>query len=145
VAAARRRHRRQRGTGGIAGDRPQREIRFGLVLYGGVSLAIYIYGVALEFARLVRASQAGEDNAYAALLREADASAIVDIVSGASAGGINGVLLGKALAAGGDIEAVRSLWVDEADIERLMHEPADADPRSLLRSSRFADLIADGL
>ena len=31
-----------------------REIRIGLVLYGGVSLAIYINGVAREFHRAVR-------------------------------------------------------------------------------------------
>ena len=45
----------------------QRQIRIGLVLYGGVALAIYIYGVAVEFLRLVRASEGVEENAYTSL------------------------------------------------------------------------------
>ena len=39
-----------------SGSPARRELRIGLVLYGGVSLAIYIYGVAYEFWRLIRAS-----------------------------------------------------------------------------------------
>ena len=34
----------------------EQEVRFALVLYGGVSLAIYLYGVAEEFLHLVRAT-----------------------------------------------------------------------------------------
>ena len=30
------------------------EVRIGLVLYGGVSLAVYIYGVVVEVQRLLR-------------------------------------------------------------------------------------------
>jgi patatin-related protein len=124
---------------------PDREVRFGLVLYGGVSLAIYIYGVAYEFQRLVRASQGAEVNAWTEVLKAANASATVDIVSGASAGGINGVLLGKALSSGADLRAVRSLWIDEADLGNLLHDAGEQGPRSLLQSARFADLLADGL
>ncbi len=75
---------------------PKNEIRIGLVLYGGVSLAIYIYGVVLEFLRVVRAWDL-EDNDYSKILRKADSKIVVDIISGTSAGGINGVLLAKAL------------------------------------------------
>ena len=35
---------------------PTQEMRFALVLYGGVSLAIYINGVVQEFLHLVRAT-----------------------------------------------------------------------------------------
>ena len=35
------------------GDFPQREVRIGLVLYGGVALAVYINGAAQEMLRLV--------------------------------------------------------------------------------------------
>lgn len=91
------------------------EIRIGLVLYGGVSLAIYIYGVAIEVQRLLRAAQAvrpagedGEQSAYARALRAAGSAEVtVDVISGTSAGGINGILLARALACGGDLERAR--------------------------------------
>src|SRR3954451_5361904 len=35
---------------------PEQEVRFAVVMYGGVSLAIYINGVAQELFRLVRAT-----------------------------------------------------------------------------------------
>src|SRR5262245_57971625 len=114
-----------------------KEVRFGLVLYGGVSLAIYIYGVAYEFYRLVRASRGEEKNAWTEVLNAAGVSATVDIVSGASAGGINGILLGKALAAGGSMDSVRSLWVDDADLSDLLQSASEREPASLLRSARF--------
>ncbi len=82
---------------------PNIEVRLGLVLYGGISLAVYMYGVVLEFWRLVRASQGREVNAYTSILQGVAASAIVDIISGTSAGGINGVLLAKALATGSNL------------------------------------------
>ena len=124
---------------------PAREIRIGLVLYGGVSLAIYIYGVVFEVWRLVRASRGIEENAYSQLLRDADAWATVDITSGASAGGINGVLLAKALATGADLGAVRSLWVDGGDFATLLRSTKEPDPPSILSSDRFEQLVSDGL
>lgn len=133
------------GKAGAERARPEREVRFGLVLYGGVSLAVYIYGVVYEFQRLVRASQGVEENAWTDVLEAAGARATVDIVSGASAGGINGVLLAKALACGADLRAVRSLWIDEAELGQLLHEAGEAAPKSLLRSQRFRELIDDGL
>jgi hypothetical protein len=124
---------------------PSKEVRIGLVLYGGVSLAIYIYGVVYEVWRLVRASRGVAQNAYTALLRTADAWATVDIASGASAGGINGVLLAKALATGADLGAVRTLWVDGADLDKLLRSTSEKDPPSLLSSDVFEKLVADGL
>ncbi len=115
------------------------------MLYGGVSLAIYIYGVVLEFWRLVRASQGDAANAYTALLAQANLSATVDIISGASAGGINGILLGKALATGGDLRAVRTLWVEGAGIEKLLQPRSNSEPASLLRSDYFETLLREGL
>src|SRR5258708_23279435 len=99
-------------------DGPEQEIRFAVVLYGGVSLAIYINGVAQELLRLVRSSAEdkleGTERVYReisqllALGREPGTDAgdkktpkarfVVDIISGTSAGGINGVALAKALA-----------------------------------------------
>ncbi len=123
----------------------EREVRIGLVLYGGVSLAIYIYGVAYELQRLVRASEGAEVNAWTEVLKAARAKATVDIVSGASAGGINGLLLGKALTSGADLRAVRSLWIDEADLGNLLRDAGEKGPKSLLRSDRFRQLLGEGL
>ncbi len=120
-------------------------MRFGLVLYGGVSLAIYIYGVVYEFWRLVRASQRVEENAYSKLLDKARASATVDIVSGTSAGGINGILLAKALTTGANLRAVRGIWVDRADFTELLRPRTERHPRSLLRTDVFEQVLAEGL
>ena len=112
------------------------------MLYGGVSLAIYIYGVVYEVWRLVRASRRTRRTPRQ-LLRDADAWATVDITSGASAGGINGVLLPRRWRAA-DLGAVRSLWVDGGDFASFCagrEEESAVD----LSSDRFEELLADGL
>src|SRR5690242_5482946 len=51
---------------GMAGSSQQaeyvKEVRFAVVMYGGVSLAIYINGVAQEMLRLVRSTSASVDD-----------------------------------------------------------------------------------
>ncbi len=126
------------------------EVRIGLVLYGGVSLAVYIYGVVIEVQRLLAAAaelERGErESAYAkALAASGASSASVDIVSGTSAGGINGILLAKALARRADLESARRLWVDDGDIAQLLQPPSVRDPRSLLQSGRFEAAVRKGL
>jgi predicted acylesterase/phospholipase RssA len=131
------------------------ELRLGLVLYGGVALAVYIYGVVIEVQRLLLASAAhekagadGEGDAlegYAEALRKGGLSrASVDIVAGTSAGGINGILLAKALASGGDVEAVRDLWIKGGDIGGLLHRLDDGDSGSLLSTDVMEAQLAEG-
>ena len=48
-------------AGGDQRWNPEREVRLAIVMYGGVSLAIYIYGVAQELERLVRATAPAGD------------------------------------------------------------------------------------
>jgi predicted acylesterase/phospholipase RssA len=93
----------------------------------------------------VRASRGVEENAWTEILRDTGVTATVDIVSGASAGGINGVLLGKALATGAKLDTVRSIWTDKADIGKLLREASDKEPVSLLRTDLFEELLDDGL
>ncbi|HEY7707712.1 MAG TPA: patatin-like protein [Gaiellaceae bacterium] len=169
-------------------------MRFAVVLYGGVSLAIYINGVVQELLRLVRASAPtntypenpwgqpvyfptsapdggrqplkGSEKVYrrlAQLLPLGDEGQpagdvpedapvrtrfVVDILSGSSAGGINGIFLAKALANQQQIDDLRDLWVDEGDIAILLNDKASyaglADtverqtpPRSLLNGQRL--------
>ncbi|MCO5762323.1 MAG: patatin-like phospholipase family protein, partial [Chromatiaceae bacterium] len=105
-----------------------REIRLGLVLYGGVSLAIYINGVTREFHRAVRG-----EGIYRVIKALTDSDIAVDILSGTSAGGINGILLAHALVNGGDFKSTAALWREYGDIASLIREPrGSADANSLL-------------
>src|SRR6188474_527459 len=113
----------------------QIEVRLAVVLYGGVSLAVYIHGVTREILNLVRASKlfhagaeapppTGDSTAiYYELFRKLspslDLRVVVDLISGASAGGINGVMLGKALAHDLPLEPHRDLWLKNADVTSL--------------------------
>lgn len=117
-----------------------KELRLALVCYGGVSLAVYMHGVTKEVWKLVRASMrlhrpdatglppAGDtERVYQALLGALpglDLRVMCDIVTGASAGGINGVLLARAIVEGHDLDAIRSLWLDGADSDTLLDRDA---------------------
>lgn len=133
-------------------DEPEyaKEVRLAIVMYGGVSLAIYINGIAQELLRLVRstarkqtADLSGTERIYRKVsyllddehmtieqLEKASADTstlpptrfVVDILSGTSAGGINAIFLAKALANGQDMEELKNLWVTEGDIETLIND-----------------------
>src|SRR5207249_10256922 len=47
---------------------------------------------------------------------------IVDVISGTSAGGINGVFLAKALARNQDMEGLKKLWLSEGDLGKLLND-----------------------
>src|SRR2546423_5016610 len=126
-------------------------MRFAVVMYGGVSLAIYINGVVQELLSLVRATAplqpAGDAAPRQALLADhelkgtervyrqlgqllgwgvrpsADAQVppeapirtrfVVDVLSGSSAGGINAIFLGKALASEQSLQGLKRLWAEQ--------------------------------
>ncbi|WP_010217336.1 patatin-like protein [Sphingomonas sp. PAMC 26621] len=115
----------------------EKELRLALVCYGGISLAVYMHGITKEIWRLARASQAfhagaapatGSQGIYHALLAEiADETGVrlrvlIDIIAGASAGGINGVFLGQAISTGQSLEPLTQLWLDSADVEALVDQ-----------------------
>jgi patatin-related protein len=158
-----------------------REVRFAVVLYGGVSLAIYMNGVAQELLRMVRATApqgvdgqartvavaeaelVGTEKVYRLLgqLLEGDGRMpkdidagdpivrrfVIDIMSGSSAGGINGVFLAKALANHQSIDELTTLWVQEGDIAKLINDRGSLEgfervkpkgqPQSLLNGRRM--------
>ncbi len=122
-----------------------RELRLAIVCYGGVSLAIYMHGVTKEIHKLVLASAALEQDPSANPFRpdttervywdilsrisagevgghEAGANirVVVDIITGTSAGGINGIFLAKALSGNHSLDALRDLWLDKGDIQVLL-------------------------
>lgn len=70
-----------------------RETRLAVVLYGGISLAVYMNGVAHELYRLVRGREV-----YGFLKMLTDSNVVTDVISGTSAGGLNGVFLSHVLA-----------------------------------------------
>jgi len=134
----------------------EKELRLALVCYGGVSLAVYIHAATREVLKLIRASQAyhgisdpadragavyseiashhaGEHDTepvYFDLLRtigrSLDLRVIVDVAAGASAGGINAIILARALAHDLPIDHLRDLWLKEADVSELMAHKARA-------------------
>jgi len=150
----------------------EREIRFAVVMYGGVSLAIYINGVAQELLSMVRATaranpdptkdpdpqtSKNEPSADQMLLAPEELSAsekvyreiaklldqksgftnepteltqtrfIVDVISGTSAGGINGVFLAKALVRNQTMNGLKSLWLSEGDLGKLLNDTKAED------------------
>jgi patatin-related protein len=127
----------------------EKELRLALVCYGGVSLAVYMHGITKEVWKLCRASMrrhhkvpaslppADDSEAvYGALLDalgpELDLTVSTDIIAGASAGGINGILLGQAIASGQSMEPLRQLWLASADSDRLLDPGAASRPFSKL-------------
>ncbi|PZO76838.1 MAG: DUF3376 domain-containing protein [Sphingomonas hengshuiensis] len=125
----------------------ERELRLALVCYGGISLAVYMHGLVKEVWHIARASRAVQDAAaspggsadvYRTMLAElAELTGIrlrvlVDIVAGASAGGINGVFLAHAVATGQSLDPLTELWLEGADIEALI-DPAQAPASALSR------------
>jgi patatin-related protein len=126
----------------------EKELRIALVCYGGISLAVYMHGITKEIWRLAKASQlfhsgdeASNPDIYLKLLRriaaecDLDLRIIVDILAGASAGGINAIFLAHAIAHGRSIESLTDLWLASADVDRLL------DPE-VGRVSRFAKSAA---
>jgi len=132
----------------------EKELRLALVVFGGVSLAVYMHGVTKEIQKLLRASKllhqirddrqrqtASYDAVNDDLARETDSErlyfellrrigetvslrVLVDIIAGASAGGINGIMLARAIAEDLPLDPLRHLWLKNADVERLLDPDA---------------------
>ncbi|MBH1992875.1 MAG: patatin-like protein [Sphingomonadaceae bacterium] len=126
----------------------ERELRLALVCYGGISLAIYMHGITKEVWRLARASRAfhdgapaggGSEGVYHRLLGDMEAASGVrlrvmpDIIAGASAGGINGIFLAQAIETGQSLEPLTDMWLDNADVDRLL----DPDARPTRAMTKF--------
>lgn len=132
----------------------EKELRLALVCYGGVSLAVYMHGITKEIQKLVRASsllhqerdmntrqklsyaqlnkdrdrETDTESVYFDMLntigKDIDLRVIVDIVAGASAGGINGIMLARAITEDVSLDPLRKLWLENADVEKLLDPDA---------------------
>ena len=131
---------------GTAGTHPgsRRQLRLALSMNGGVSLAVWIGGSVSEIDRVRRG-----DPFWSELLTACgyEPTALVDVMTGASAGGLNAVLYAQAIRNdrpyGDDI---RQLWEDTADIETLIKDAptareANRDPRAILRGRYFLNQL----
>ncbi|NBC88725.1 MAG: patatin-like protein [Alphaproteobacteria bacterium] len=136
----------------------QKELRLALVCYGGVSLAVYMHGVSKEIWHLARASRAflsdpgeaetldGVAVVYRGLLERIERDqalrlrVLPDILTGASAGGINAIFLAQALHSGHSLEPLTDLWLENADVSQL----TDPDAEPLWRYAKiWAQPIAE--
>ncbi len=124
----------------------KKELRLAVVIYGGASLAVYMHGVSKELTKLVRASkvlhEVGPHQAldldyaegpdprphdteavYFDILREINRRGhfrvVIDVIAGASAGAINGVMMAKALVDDASLDAQTAGWLQQADVEHL--------------------------
>jgi hypothetical protein len=89
-------------------------------MYGGLSLAIHIDGVSLELFRAVRGQ--GVHRLVKALT---DSDIVVDVISGASAGGINGIALAAVLANGTNFQVLSKKWRGLGSIHGLLRSPRE--------------------
>jgi patatin-related protein len=172
------------------------EIRIASVMFGGVSLAVYMNGITQELLRVVRATApqpaTRSEKEWAAhdwklrrniqqLLDDSQLQStesvyrilgrslfhgrapgtplslsgpirsriVVDVLAGTSAGGINSVYLAKALVNNQNLDELKQMWMDQADIDTLLNDggsdPASFPPgpskTSLLNSTRMYGLL----
>jgi patatin-related protein len=122
----------------------EKELRLALVCYGGVSLAVYMHGITKEIWRLARASRGhhagghdgeppeeGSEAVYREMLALLEGEhglrlrVLVDILAGASAGGINAIFLAQAISTGQSLDPLTDLWLDNADVDRLVDSAAN--------------------
>lgn len=142
------------GGGQDAGDAAggaRREVRLALVLNGGISLAVWMGGVAHELDLLRRASR-GDDIAtvdpadqkafqiWRSLTQEAGKRVIIDVIAGTSAGGLNGMLLATAIGRGAALPPLGPMWRKTAALDELLASPARY---SLMRGEKVAQALEE--
>lgn len=109
------------------------EIRFAVVLNGGVSLAVWMGGVVREIDRVTR-----RKGPYGPLLELLDVTARADVIAGTSAGGINGAALALSqVNEKADVGVMRDLWSEQGRMESLLQRPFKGSPASLLRGDDY--------
>ena len=132
-----------------AGGAPQpdpttEELRLAMALNGGVSLAVWMGGCAVELDRVRRCGEAVDDEhrrVYDDLCSCLGRRLTIDILTGTSAGGINAGLLGAAVARERRLEPdfVRDRWIELGDLTEMLRDPEEESPTSLMDGAEFYD------
>lgn len=150
----------------------EKELRLALVCFGGVSLAIYMHGVSKEILKLARASKAihfspepghssrqtyvypnenvtdipDTELVYFEILKsfspELNLRVVIDTIAGASAGGMNSVFLGRAIAHDLNFDHLRHHWLIEADVSKLTGSRKSASRWDKMISKPLINLIS---
>ena len=110
----------------VSNGTDRRELRLGLVMTGGVSLAVWMGGVVGEMYRCMK-----QHGLYGDLATLTQTEVVVDVMSGASAGGLNGAFLGTAIAYGLEVDEfdeLRDLWLEVGVILAAAAQPDDQGP-----------------
>jgi patatin-related protein len=114
---------------------PQEQLRFAVVLNGGVSLAVWMGGGIHELNSLTR-PPAGSP--YEHMLRLARSEARADVIAGTSAGGINGAALALGqINENADLRIMRRLWEEQGRLEALLRQPFQGNPTSMLKGDDY--------
>ncbi|KUG56369.1 hypothetical protein AVL61_14775 [Kocuria rosea subsp. polaris] len=146
-----------------AGQAPAfgRTLRLALAMRGGVSLAVWIGGAVaeLDVLRRIRLHRDGAGRLHAVLLhpaeeadpRLAERAAVyarlladagydrveLDLLAGASAGGLNGVVHAVAQRAGTDLDALGRIWAEHGALDRLLRPLGRRPVDSMLRGDDY--------
>jgi patatin-related protein len=134
------------------------EHRLALVMNGGVSLAVWMGGVACEIDNVRRASDGipprdgatNEEKAvhdlWARAAKRIGVRVTVDVIAGTSAGGLNGVLLATAIARGASLAYLKQLWLESGQMSaEAMFRPQPQGVLSLMNGDFFHDQITGAL
>jgi patatin-related protein len=134
------------------------EHRLALIMNGGVSLAVWMGGVACEIENARRASNGippADDatdperalcDAWARVTKRARVRLTVDVIAGTSAGGLNGVLQAAAIARGASLSHLRKLWLEAGQMSAgALIQPRPQGALSLLSGQFFLDQITGAL
>jgi predicted acylesterase/phospholipase RssA len=137
------------------------ELRLALAMRGGVSLAVWMGGACAE-TDAVRRSTPAEDQPLAEgsgggldasardfwgrVVNLAGYNAVrIDVLSGTSAGGINGVLLATGAKYGICFDGYRDTWLRIGALEKLIRSTAERRPESLLDGDYFLTQLTNAL
>lgn len=109
------------------------ELRLALVMNGGVSLAVWMGGVSYEISRVVGCTHP----VYQGLQDLTRTRARVDVISGSSAGGVNGAALALCCAYNKSFYPLRNVWLEKGAFDLMLRPPSEADPPSLLNGDGY--------
>ena len=107
---------------------PPHELRLALAMRGGVSLSVWIGGSCAEVDQLRTAAPTATGGFWDRLVDEAGYDSVaVDILAGASAGGLNGVIYAASQQFGFSMGQLREVWVKVGDTEKLLRTKAESN------------------
>lgn len=118
-------------------DPVRSEMRIAFAMSGAIALVLYESGVAHEVHAFLN-----RQGAYRDAVETARLNPVVDILTGASAGGINSVFLGNCFVTGGDFSAFTDVWIEMAGVDILRYGPGQ-EPKSVLNVEMLRQKMGD--